>query len=146
MAQTGPLTETRTHASSRNHDSERHRSRVREGAGTRERCESAHTLLAEGQLDRELEDQQVAVEAHKVLRVRNLQAGGAARQADLANEAVLLDQADRVLIDTALAAKLLLETDERPGALADDCDVLKVARRVAADEARVHHLRVRHGC
>ena len=98
------------------------------------------TLVAKGELGDGAHAKAALVARDKVLRVRLLEAVGAARQADLADEALLLDHTNRELWDTSGEAGLVLAADARARALAADVDVGEVARLVTAAAGCVHHL------
>jgi hypothetical protein len=126
-------------------------------------AEGWRTLVAEGELRDCLEAEAVLRAGEKVLHVRGLETERAAREAApatierdaavsgvargsggregaLGDEAILLDHADGKLLHIRRDAAVLLDADARATALAEDEDVVKVARRVAADASGVHHL------
>jgi hypothetical protein len=86
----------------------------------------------------------VADTRDQVLRVGLLQARGAAVQAKLADEAILLDHADRQRGVVRGAAELLLNADEGALATAEDEDLLQVDGAVAANGGGEEELRGRH--
>jgi hypothetical protein len=86
----------------------------------------------------------VAEARDQVLHVGLLQARGAAVQAKLADEAILLDHADRQRGVVRGAAELLLNADEGALATAEDEDLLQVDGAVAANGGGEEELRGRH--
>ena len=102
------------------------------------------TLVAEGELRNGLEAEHVADTRDQVLRVGLLQARGAAVQAKLADEAILLDHADRQRGVVRGAAELLLNADEGALATAEDEDLIQVDGVVAANGGGPEELRGRH--
>ena len=102
------------------------------------------TLVAKGELRNGLEAEHVADTRDQVLHVGLLQARGAAVQAELADEAVLLDHADRQRGVVRGAAELLLNADEGALATAEDEDLLQIDGVVAANGGGEEELGGRH--
>ena len=98
------------------------------------------TFVAKGELPNALAAEDLGVILEQFLHVGRLQARGAAVQAKLADEAVLLDHADRKRGVVRDAAELLLKADEETLASGEDEDLLQVADVVAANAGREHAL------
>jgi len=83
-------------------------------------------LVAKGKLSDGVAAEAAALRGDEILGVGHLEAHGAARQAALDDEAVLLDDADGELLLVSSEAALLLEADAGSGARAEDKDLVKV--------------------
>ena len=98
------------------------------------------TFVSERELCHLTHTEALAVAGEEILCIRFLETEGAARQAELADEAVLLDHTNGKLRLTSGKAALLLNAEAGAAALGKDEDFVEVEGRVAANASGIHHL------
>ena len=98
------------------------------------------TFVSERELCHLTHTEALAVAGDKILCIRCLETEGAARQAELADEAVFLDETNRKLRFTSGKAALLLNADAGAAALGKDEDFVEIEGCVAANASGIHHL------